>query len=293
MIGRRTRRYTRSSSPGDSPTAVGVRLLRPRRTGQSPDRREGSQAGQGSPPAADLTPVGRLDGATDRGDQPLHRRLHGLLRLADMPWPFEDLDQWLRRRLRQYRGERERHDRDREHHADHGDDRGGEGREDLARRRRGCRRPSTTEEASGRRRTRTCRARACRSTALAMTSIVRTSQRFVRSASRCQSERSATREVIGAEGWSATGGHGFHCADQASRLTCRRRNGPGSLDYSAASASDTACCTVRPVPSHSIGLRRSSVSRRASATPRAVTVCSLRNTSIKARIPRRAARTSA
>ena len=31
------------------------------------------------------------------------------------------------------RGQRQRHDRDREHHADHGDDRRGEGREDLTR----------------------------------------------------------------------------------------------------------------------------------------------------------------
>ena len=42
-----------------------------------------------------------------------------------------------------------------------------------------------------------------------ITSIVGTSQRLVRSASRRHSERNATREITGAEGWSATRGHGL------------------------------------------------------------------------------------
>ena len=138
------------------------------------------------------------------------------------------------KRLRQYRGEREPRDRDQERRADHGDDRGGEGREDLARR------------------------------------------------------------VRGAEDDPRHAGAGVTAPTRLPGSPGIHRNGPGSEpDYSAASASDTACCTVRPERSHSIGLPRSSVSRRASATPRAVTVCSLRNTSIKATIPWRAASTSA
>ena len=40
--------------------------------------------------------MGRLDGAADLRDQPLHGRVDGLLLYADTPWPFEKLDKWLR-----------------------------------------------------------------------------------------------------------------------------------------------------------------------------------------------------
>ena len=53
--------------------------------------------------AADLAQLGRLDGAADQGDQPLHGRMDGLLRVGRHPPPFEDLDEWPRRRLRQVR----------------------------------------------------------------------------------------------------------------------------------------------------------------------------------------------
>ena len=54
------------------------------------------ETGQGSSASADLAQAGRLDGAADQGDQPLHGRLDGYYALADTPSVFEGLDQWLR-----------------------------------------------------------------------------------------------------------------------------------------------------------------------------------------------------
>ena len=59
---------------------LGFRLLRSRARGQGADRPKCPEAGQGSTAPADLAQVGRLDGAADRRDQPLHGRLDELLR---------------------------------------------------------------------------------------------------------------------------------------------------------------------------------------------------------------------
>ncbi len=67
-------------------------------------RSEGSQTSRGSNPSADHAQLGRLDGAADQRDQPLHGRMdRRTSRFADTILPFEQLDKWLRRRLRQVR----------------------------------------------------------------------------------------------------------------------------------------------------------------------------------------------
>src|SRR3954470_14857884 len=43
---------------------------------------EGAQTRPGPNPAADHAQLGRLDGAADQGDQPLHGRMDGLLRVG-------------------------------------------------------------------------------------------------------------------------------------------------------------------------------------------------------------------
>ena len=45
--------------------------------------------GQGPPAPADLAPLGRLDGAADQGDQPLHGRVDGLLRVRRYTLPVQ------------------------------------------------------------------------------------------------------------------------------------------------------------------------------------------------------------
>jgi hypothetical protein len=62
-----------------------------------------ARASQGAIARAGLAPPGRLDGATYPGAQPLHGRLDGVLRVRRHAAPFADLDEWLRRRLRQVR----------------------------------------------------------------------------------------------------------------------------------------------------------------------------------------------
>ena len=78
--------------------------LRPRMgEGQGTRGHQSPQEGQGPPARSHLAALGRLDGAADHRDQPLHGRWTAYFRLADTPTPFDDLDEWLRRRLRQVR----------------------------------------------------------------------------------------------------------------------------------------------------------------------------------------------
>jgi len=67
--------------PGDEAALPGLRLLRPGRSGEGAGRSERPQAGQGTPAQADRAQLEHLDGATAPGDQPLHGRLDGLLRV--------------------------------------------------------------------------------------------------------------------------------------------------------------------------------------------------------------------
>ena len=82
---------------------LGLRFAYRGDRGKSAGGSQARQTRQGPPAPADLAPLGRVDGAADQGDQPLHRRVDGLLCVRRYTLPFRDLDKWLRRRLRQVR----------------------------------------------------------------------------------------------------------------------------------------------------------------------------------------------
>ena len=73
------------------------------RDSQDRNRPQGSETGQGATAQVDRAQLGHLDGAADRIDQPLHRGLDGVFLYRRNSLRFEDLDKWLRRRLRQVR----------------------------------------------------------------------------------------------------------------------------------------------------------------------------------------------
>ena len=70
--------------------------------GQSHGRPEGSQTSPGTYPSTDHAQLGRLDGAAGQGDQPLHGRMDGLLRVRRHPCRSRS-SKVAGRRLRQVR----------------------------------------------------------------------------------------------------------------------------------------------------------------------------------------------
>ena len=75
--------------------------------GQGHGRSEGSRTSrEPRVDRLDHAQLGCLDGAAGQGDQPLHGRMDAYFALAETILPFEKLDKWLRRRLRQVRAGR-------------------------------------------------------------------------------------------------------------------------------------------------------------------------------------------
>ena len=79
----RVNRQKSAVAPAVETAPAGVPVLPlPGRQDRRDGRSEGSQTGPGSNPSADHAQLGRLDGAADQGDQPLHGRMDRLLRVC-------------------------------------------------------------------------------------------------------------------------------------------------------------------------------------------------------------------